>query len=134
MGYQESLLFIEPQEYFDLMIKAYKEARGKKYYDIFKAEPKSVITLRRPLMGMLEGTKLLWVCGSRCFHSESGIFGKPIIQNPLQSYVIKIIPVEKMFQYDDEKLNGIVLSDISKSSENLYLKRESIDFYVEKLN
>ena len=75
MGYQESLFYIRPQRHFDKMVRAYEKAEYAGYYEVAGAKPRSVIVLKKPLGELPAGTKLLWVCGDRSFHSPAGMFG-----------------------------------------------------------
>ena len=90
MGYQESWVYIEPQWNFKNLIRAYEQAEAAGYYKLFGAEPLSVIILKRSFGKIPAGKKLLWVCGDRCFHNVSGIFGRNLnILGKLQ-----VIPIE----------------------------------------
>lgn len=48
MGYQESLIYIQPQSMFKAMMKTYEQAEKSGYYHLAGAEPLSVITLKQP--------------------------------------------------------------------------------------
>ena len=75
MGYQESLFYIKPQRHFDKMVRAYEKAEYAGYYEVAGAKPRSVIVLKQPAGELPAGTRLLWVCGDRSFHSPAGVFG-----------------------------------------------------------
>lgn len=49
MGYQESLLYIEPQWKFEKLIRTYEKAEQAGYYRVAGAEPRSVVVLKQPL-------------------------------------------------------------------------------------
>lgn len=95
MGYQESLIYIQPQSMFKAMMKTYEQAERSGYYHLAGAEPLSVITLKQPVGQLPAGTKLLWVCGDRGFHTEGGIFGQRISNNPFKHYQLTFIPAER---------------------------------------
>ena len=126
MGYQESLFYIRPQRQFDKMVRAYEKAEFAGFYKIAGAKPRSVIVLKRPLGDLPAGTRLLWVCGDRAFHSPAGVFGGQLHV----SGKIKVIPVEKIFDDpNDFRLSGIDL-DASHTTENDYIKRYSAEHYA----
>ena len=94
MGYQESLFYIKPQRHFDKMVRAYEKAEFTGYYGVAGAKPRSVVVLKKPLGELPAGTKLLWVCGDRSFHSPAGVFGGQLHTGGK----IEVIPVEKLFE------------------------------------
>ena len=117
MGYQESLFYIKPQRHFDKMVRAYEKAEFTGYYEVVGAKPRSVVVLKKPLGELPAGTKLLWVCGDRSFHSPAGVFGGQLHTGGK----IEIIPVEKIFEsLEDQRLSGIDL-DSAQTTENDYL-------------
>ena len=75
MGYQESWFYMEPQRKFDKLICAYERAESAGYYRVAGAEPCSVVILKQPFGDVPAGSKVLWVCGDRGFHSVGGVFG-----------------------------------------------------------
>ena len=126
MGYQESLFYIRPQRQFDKMIRAYEKAEQAGFYKISGAKPLSVIALKKPLGDIPAGTKLLWVCGDRSFHTPAGVFGGEL--HTIGK--IEVIPVENLFDGpEDSRLSGIDL-DSPQTSENKYLRRYSADHYA----
>ena len=129
MGYQESLIHIKPQRMFKTMIEAYAQAEKSGYYHCANVGPLSVITLKQQMFGYPPGTKLLWVCGDRSFHSEGGVFGQRICGNPFKPYSMTFIPAENLFSPEDEKLKGIDF-DANVPSENAYVKRHSATNYA----
>ncbi|MDD4510630.1 MAG: hypothetical protein PHY23_07000 [Oscillospiraceae bacterium] len=132
MGYQESLVCIRPQRMFDTMVRKCEQVYQTDYYNLFGANPVSVITLKQPLGGMPPGTKLLWVCGERCFHNEMGIFNGRLKTPGL--YHLKIIPAEQLFECGgDKRLVGLKLNANSKTTENAYLRRDSFEHYAKRL-
>lgn len=133
MGYQESLVCIRPQRMFDAMVRKCEQVYKTDYYKLFGANPESVITLKQPLGGMPPGTKLLWVCGDRCFHNETGILNGRL--KTVGLYRLNVIPAERLFSCDsDVKLHGIKLDADSKSSENAYLRRDSFQNYTQRMH
>ena len=133
MGYQESLVCIRPHRMFDTMVEKCEQAFKDGYYATLGAEPVSVITLKQPLEGMPSGTKLLWVCGDRCFHNEMGIFNGRLKIPGL--YHLNIIPAERLFENDgDVRLRGIDLGVYHVPTENAYLRRESFRQYAQRLH
>ena len=60
MGYQESLLYIEPQWKFEKLIRTYEKAEQTGYYRVAGAEPRSVVVLKQPLGNIPAGKRLLW--------------------------------------------------------------------------
>lgn len=132
MGYQESLVYLTPQRLFDKMVRKCGEVKKSGYYDLLGAVPLSAVTLKQPLDGMPKGTKLLWVCGDRCFHSEAGVFdGKLGIT---EGYSLKFIPVEDIFDFSKSyRLNGISFGAKHDPTSNAYIKRESFAHYLRRL-
>ena len=87
------------------------------------------MVLKKPLGELPAGTKLLWVCGDRSFHSPAGVFGGQLHTGGK----IEIIPVEKIFEsLEDQRLSGIDL-DSAQTTENDYLKRYSADHYADRI-
>lgn len=128
MGYQESWVYIEPQWNFKNLIRAYEQAEAAGYYKLFGAEPLSVIILKRSFGKIPAGKKLLWVCGDRCFHNVSGLFGRNLnILGKLQ-----VIPIEAVLDMNDSRLDGIHFEN-STPSENPYMKRYSVVDYVHRM-
>ena len=133
MGYQESLLHIRPQWLFDAMIRAYEQTAASGYYAVMGAEPVTVIELKKSVMGYPKGTKLLWVCGDRCFHSESGVFDQTKITD-FPFYRLTFTSVEyALAQTLDNVLEGIDLNT-DEPSENEYLSRWSVRKYIDLLH
>lgn len=129
MGYQESWLYVEPQRHFNKLIRAYEKAEQSGYYKVAGAEPRSVVVLKQPFGNLPAGTKLLWVCGDRCFHTLSGIFGGHLRCGGK----FKRYPVESVMDGPaDHRLDQINL-DSARSSENEYLKRYSAANYAHRL-
>ena len=104
MGYQESLVYVRPQRRFDKLIRAYEKAEQSGYYSLVGAQPRSVIVLKHALGSIPSGSKLLWVCGDRCFHSVGGIFGGNLHGAP----GLQIIPVESVFDSPGEDRKSVV--------------------------
>lgn len=128
MGYQESWLYIEPQRKFDKLIRAYEKAEQAGYYEVAGAEPRSVVILKQPFGDIPAGKKLLWVCGDRSFHSVGGIFC-----GELKCYAkIRIIPVEKVLDGDDRRVEGLDFESPAPS-ENAYMKRYSVANYAHRM-
>lgn len=129
MGYQESWLYIQPQWRFSKLIKAYDRTEQSGYYKVAGAEPRSVIILKQPFGELPSGTKLLWVCGDRCFHTLGGIFAG----NLKCGGRIRTIPIESVLDGPtDRRIDGIDL-DSSEPSENEYMKRYSAAHYAHRL-
>ena len=126
-------MYLTPQRLFNKMVSKCGEVKKSGYYDVLGAVPLSVVTLRQPLDGMPKGTKLLWVCGDRCFHNETGVFdGKLGIT---MEYSLKIISVEEIFDFSkSHRLNGISFSIKHDPTSNEYIKRESFARYLNSLN
>lgn len=132
MGYQESLVYLAPQRLFDKMVRKCGEVKRSGYYDVLGAVPLTVVTLRQPLEGMPKGTKLLWVCGDRCFHNETGVFNGKL--GIAKEYSLEFIPVEEIFDFDEShRLNGISFSVKHDPTSNAYIKRESFARYLNSL-
>ena len=128
MGYQESWLYIEPQRKFDKLIRAYEKAEQAGYYEVAGAEPRSVIILKQPFGDIPAGKKLLWVCGDRSFHSVGGIFCGEL----KCSGKIRVIPIEKVLDADDRRVEGLDF-DSPAPSENAYMKRYSVANYAHRM-
>ena len=129
MGYQESWVHIQPQHKFKKLIQAYEKAEQAGYYKVAGAEPRSVIVLKQPFGELPAGTKLLWVCGDRGWHTVGGIFGGKL--RCMGRF--KLIPVDEVIgDPSDRLLRGIRL-DSSRPSENEYMKRYSAENYAYRL-
>ncbi len=88
-----------------------------------------MIILKRSFGKIPAGKKLLWVCGDRCFHNVSGIFGRNLnILGKLQ-----VIPIEAVLDMNDSRLDGIHFEKIQPPSENPYMKRYSVVDYVHRM-
>ena len=129
MGYQESWAHIQPQHKFKKLIQAYEKAEQTGYYKVAGAEPRSVIVLKQPFGELPAGTKLLWVCGDRDWHTVGGIFG-----GNLHCFgKVDFIPVETVLDGEnDKRLKGIDL-DSNVPTENEYMKRYSVANYAYKM-
>ncbi len=133
MGYQESLVYVQPQCYFKQLIRAYDRAKKAGYYQVADVEPMSVLVLKKPLGEIPAGSKLLWVCGQRQFHTEAGIFGDNLKKNLFTRPNIRVIPVENVFTGpEDERMEGIDL-DSPAPSENEHMRRYSATNYAFRL-
>ena len=129
MGYQESWLYVKPQWQFNRLIRAYEKAEQSGYYKVAGAEPMSVIVLKQPFGNLPEGTKLLWVCGDRGFHSKWGVFGGKLHGVGR----LQIIPVEAVLNGPADYRLDHINFDSAHSSENEYLKRYSAANYAHRL-
>ena len=128
MGYQESWFYMEPQRKFDKLIRAYERAESAGYYRVAGAEPCSVAILKQPFGDVPAGSKVLWVCGDRGFHSVGGIFGGEWKSRAR----VRVIPVEEVLRPDDYRLEGIDL-DSAAPSENAYMRRYSVENYAHRM-
>ena len=128
MGYQESLLYIEPQWKFEKLIRTYEKAEQAGYYRVAGAEPRSVVVLKQPLGSIPAGKRLLWVCGDRGFHCVAGVFGGELKCRAK----IRVIPVEEVLDPDDRRLEGIDL-DNAAPTENAYMRRYSVQNYAYRM-
>ena len=129
MGYQESLVYVQPQRYFKKLVLAYERAEQDGYYSVAGAEPRSVVVLKQPIGELPAGAKLLWVCGDRCFHTTGGVFGGKLNCRGR----VRFISAESVFDGTDSKyLKGISL-DSPCPSENEYMKRYSAANYAHRL-
>ena len=128
MGYQESWLYIQPQWCFPKLLRAYEKTVQSDYYRIMDIEPMSVIILKRPFGDIPKGTKILWVCGDSGFHNLNGVFDG----NLKTRAKVRFIPVERVLDPEDSRLNGIDLNS-QTPSENAYMKRYSVKGYAEKI-
>lgn len=129
MGYQESWLVVQPQWCFPKLIRAYEQAARSGYYRTASVEPLSIVLLKQPFGELPKGTKILWVCGDRCFHTPTGVFDG----NLKTAAKLRFIPVEQVLDLQDGRLGGIDLSS-RMPSENAYMKRYHIRDYAGKLN
>lgn len=128
MGYQESLLYIEPQWKFEKLIRTYEKAEQTGYYRVAGAEPRSVVVLKQPLGSIPAGKRLLWVCGDRGFHSVGGVFGGELKCRAK----LRVIPIEEVLDPDDRRLEGLNL-DSAAPSENDYMRRYSVQNYAYRM-
>ena len=129
MGYQESWLYIQPQRHFHKLIQAYERTEQSGYYKVAGAEPRSVIVLKKPFGDLPAGSKLLWVCGDRGFHTVGGIFAG----NLKCGGRIRAIPIESVLDGPtDRRIDGIDL-DAASPSENEYMKRYSAANYAYRM-
>lgn len=128
MGYQESWVRIQPQCKFKKLIHAYEKAEQAGYYNVSGVEPMSVVVLKQPFGELSAGTKLLWVCGDRGWHTVGGLYG-----GHFSSFgKVDFIPVERVLEPEDHRLDGIDL-DSNVPTENEYMKRYSIANYAYKM-
>ena len=128
MGYQESWFYMEPQRKFDKLIRAYERAESAGYYRVAGAEPCSVAILKQPFGDVPAGSKVLWVCGDRGFHSVGGVFGGEWKSRAR----VRVIPVEEVLRPDDYRLEGIDLNSAAPS-ENAYMRRYSVENYAHRM-
>ena len=128
MGYQESLLYIEPQWKFEKLIRTYEKAEQTGYYRVAGAEPRSVVVLKQPLGNIPAGKRLLWVCGDRGFHSVGGVFSGELKCRAK----IRVIPIEEVLDPDDRRLEGLDLESAAPS-ENDYMRRYSDQNYAYRM-
>ena len=119
---------MEPQRKFDKLIRAYERAESAGYYRVAGAEPCSVAILKQPFGDVPAGSKVLWVCGDRGFHSVGGIFGGEWKSRAR----VRVIPVEEVLRPDDYRLEGIDL-DSAAPSENAYMRRYSVENYAHRM-
>ena len=129
MGDQESFLYVEPQRKFKNLIRAYEKTEESGYYDVAGAQPRSVIILKKALGEFPAGSKLLWICGDRCFHTLGGIFAG----NLHGVGKCTLVPVESVLDGEsDIRLAGIDL-DSPCTTENEYMKRYSAANYAHRV-
>ena len=128
MGYQESWLVVQPQWCFPKLIRAYEQAARSGYYRTASVEPLSIVVLKQPFGELPKGTKILWVCGDRCFHTPSGVFDG----NLKTAAKLRFIPVEQVLDLQDRRLEGIDLSS-QMPSENAYMKRFCVKDYAARM-
>ena len=129
MGYQESLVFVQPQWNFKKLIRAYERAEQDGYYAVAGAEPRSVVVLKQPIGELPAGARLLWVCGDRGFHTPGGVFGGHLNCRGR----VRFIPAESVLDSADSKyLRGIDLESPCPS-ENEYMRRFSAANYAHRL-
>ena len=65
MGYQESLIYIQPQEQVGQIVKEYLMARQQDPSGRFLADIPAAVRLQAPLKGCPAGSVLLWAAGAR---------------------------------------------------------------------
>ena len=65
MGYQESLIYIQPQEQVGQIVKEYLMARQQDPSGRFLADILAAVRLQAPLKGCPAGSVLLWAAGER---------------------------------------------------------------------
>ena len=65
MGYQESLMYIQPQEQVGQIVKEYLMARQQDPTGRFLADIPAAVRLQAPLKGCPAGSVLLWAAGER---------------------------------------------------------------------
>lgn len=65
MGYQESLMYIQPQEQVGQIVKEYLMARQQDPNGCFLADIPAAVRLQAPLKGCPAGSVLLWAAGER---------------------------------------------------------------------
>ena len=129
MGYQEGWLYIQPQRHFNKLIRAYEQAEREGYYRVAGAEPRSVIILKQPFGSIPAGSKLLWVCGDRCFFTMGGLFGGKLRCGGK----VSLIPVEEVLNGPtDRRIDGIRLDSLRRS-ENEYMTRYAVSQYAHRL-
>ncbi len=130
MGYQESWVYVEPGNQFKKLIRAYEKAEQAGYYEVAGAQPMSVVQLKQPFGNIPTGTKVLWVCGDRCFHNVSGIFGGELRCHG----VIHVVPIEQILDGPtDRRIDGIDLNS-PQCSENAFMTRFSAENYAYRMS
>lgn len=65
MGYQESLIYIQPQEQVGQIVKEYLMARQQDPSGRFLADIPAAVKLQASLKGCPAGSVLLWAAGAR---------------------------------------------------------------------
>ena len=129
MGYQERLVYVQPQFNFKKLIRAYERAEQDGYYNVAGAEPRSVVVLKKPIGELPAGAKLLWVCGDRNFQTVGGTFGGHLKCRGR----VRFIPTEEVLEAPNSKyLDGIDL-DSPCPSENEYMRRYSAANYAHRI-
>ena len=92
MGYQESLIYIQPQEQVGQIVKEYLMARQQAPSGRFLADIPAAVRLQAPLKGCPAGSVLLWAAGERSSDMQMCIRDRAerMIQNVGCHYVIDI--------------------------------------------
>lgn len=152
MGYQESWVIVKPQWQFSKMMQIYRQQRDAGFYnDIYSTAPMSVVVLKQKIGKLPAGTKILWVCGERCWQDQQHIFNQNVSHRLFCR--MEIIPIEAAVTEDlhppanascDELLgtlrdrlklytDGIDFEDKAPPNENAYMKRYSPGDYLEHI-
>ena len=84
--------------------------------------------LKQPFGDVPAGSKVLWVCGDRGFHSVGGVFGDALHCRAR----IRVIPVEEVLEPGDVRLEGIDLDSVVPT-ENDYMRRYSVQNYAHRM-
>lgn len=125
MGYQESWLVLHPTD-FDNALSAFIKTVESGYYNHAGAEPSSVIALKQPFGDLPEGTRIIWICGDRCYHHVDGIFNRNLRCS------MRIIPIEEIMDGpDDPRLKGIDFNSVLPT-ENDYMVRFDAESYTRR--
>lgn len=126
MGYQESWLVLHPTD-FDNALSAFIKTVESGYYSHAGAEPSSVIALKQPFGDLPEGTRIIWICGDRCYHHVDGIFNRNLRCS------MRIIPIEEIMDGpDDPRLKGIDFNSVLPT-ENDYMVRFDAESYTRQI-
>ena len=129
MGYQERWVYVDPGSQFKKLIRAYEKAEQEGYYKIAGAQPMSVVLLKQSFGNIPAGTKVLWVCGDRCFHNPSGIFGGKLRCRG----EIHVVPIESILDGPtDRRIDNIDLNS-PQYSENDFMTRYSTENYAYRM-
>lgn len=121
MGYQETLFYLTPQRRFNDMVLECLRLKLRGFFQEVNTYPVAVVTLKKPVCGIASGSKVLWVCGERCFQTEDVML--PIMSH---RHKLRIIPLEEFVKFIHD------LDDVP-CCENFYMSYQSFDYYIEHL-
>lgn len=141
MGYQESLVKITPSFQFPALMSAVQDNMDSGWYDAGCLDIPTVIVLKKEISTpvyntrrhycLQPGERLLWITGERFAHDEESLLG-PLKEKVLWAPTCRLnfIPLEELLYSDDEKLDGIDFDALDRPSENDYMVRYPLHYFM----
>lgn len=129
MGYQESLVRIQPDKHFALAMDACRSLQNSGYYEQAGVTPVAVIIMKRDVGPLHKDERVLWVAGDRCMHSHYGVFSDRLDRMP-QSFVVEFDDIENFTGQYAGFVYGIEFNG-DAPSENGYFRYESMAVYLQ---
>lgn len=141
MGYQESLVKITPSFQFPALIQAIRNNTESGWYDAGCLDIPTVIVLKKEISTPMHNTgrhyclqpkeRLLWITGERFAHDAESLLGtlkNEVLWAPTCN--LDFIPLEELLYPDDRKLKGIHFDSLDRPSENEYMVRYPLHYFL----